>query len=97
MTVNIYACNACHLIFHADEQPLLCPDCKAKTVVGKTETGRRMNIPAIRPATEAEGLGECQSGEGNPDREGFSGTHRQLGWIQAVDAFQKSLDRKSVV
>ena len=52
--METFVCNACNHIFQAEAQPASCPRCNLDSVLGSTDSGRRVSFPAVRPATEAE-------------------------------------------
>ncbi len=52
--MNVFVCNACNHVFRADTQSGACPSCGLDSVLGSTDTGRRVPFPSVRPATEAE-------------------------------------------
>lgn len=54
--MDVFVCNACNHMFQVETQPAACPRCNLDSVLGSTDTGRRVSIPTVRPATEAETL-----------------------------------------
>lgn len=52
--MSVFVCNACHRVFEAKSLPNACPSCNLDSVLGSTDTDRRVAFPAVRAATEAE-------------------------------------------
>lgn len=52
--MDIFVCNACSHMFQAEIQPAVCPSCNLNSVLGSTDSGRRVSFPAVRAATKAE-------------------------------------------
>lgn len=88
--MSVFVCNACHRVFEAESLPDTCPSCNLDSVLGSTDTGRRVAFPAIRPATE----GEIQAYEnvGNAIQEG----RPFLEWLDNLSSYDLSNDEYHV-
>lgn len=49
-----YLCSACYRFIEAESQPEKCPVCHIASVLCSTKSGRKLRLPAVRPAGEAE-------------------------------------------
>lgn len=52
--MGLFVCSACYRVFKTEAMPDSCPFCHSETVLGMTDSGRKISLPAVRPATGME-------------------------------------------
>lgn len=52
--MGLFVCNACYRVLRTEAMPDSCPFCHSETVLGTTDCGRKISLPAVRPATGME-------------------------------------------
>ena len=52
--MDLFTCNACLSMLYADTIPDACPHCKVSSVILQPAAGKKVLLPAMRPATVAE-------------------------------------------
>ena len=88
--MEIFVCNACNHIFQAEAPPTACPRCNLDSVLGSTDSGRRVSFPAVRTANDAE----IQSYE---DVEKAAQEERDfLEWLDSLASYDLSNDEYHV-
>lgn len=88
--MSVFVCNACHQVFEAESLPDACPSCDLDSVLGSTDTGRRVAFPAVRSATEAEIQAYENVGKAIQEERTF------LEWVDSLSAYDLSDDEYHV-
>lgn len=88
--MDIFVCNACNHMFQAEIQPAVCPNCNLDSVLGSTDSGRRVSFPAVRAATEAEVKAYEEVGKAAQGEINF------LEWLDSLSSYDLSNDEYHV-
>ena len=88
--MDIFVCNACNHMFQAEIQPAVCPNCNLDSVLGSTDSGRRVSFPAVRAATEAEVKAYEEVGKAAQEERDF------LEWLDSLSSYDLSNDEYHV-
>jgi hypothetical protein len=88
--MGLFACNACRYFFEADALPDTCPNCHLDSVLGSTDSGRRVSFPAVRAATEAEVKAYEEVGKAAQEERDF------LEWLDSLSSYDLSNDEYHV-
>lgn len=84
--MDLYFCCACSYVFKAEIMPESCPACRQANVFASTDFGKKVELPAVRPASEAEIQAYTDAQKAAYEEKAF------LEWIDSLPSYDLSDD-----